>query len=374
MTPKSIILNTTSLILTLLAQWTFAHTEVPPGLGSSQAQDLVSQMLQKGGGKGGGGAGTGGGNTKGSLPVAPDQVQKFIMASKKPTVYIFRRFEVIFSSLNVGDDLLNMYNKLYRSEKNVFQALQEAQFHTTPNGPCIDSDGVEKEASAKDFPVICFNLKKISDRVNSDSVQSEILALVTHEVSHGVGTDEREADLLQTMTKGSLANDPYNKIPSLVNIYKSAIEDLQDTLNEILKTLPQLKTPEICVGMTMLMSKISEANNRNMNSIFDTEKNGIALSGLRETEIMMGSMLRTVAGMTYCLSSFPEYQKISRFFGDRKEMPIKEFYSKMYPSQSNIMIGVQDGNIRHLKTGDTATLKLELQDLHTALTEVLNKL
>ncbi len=96
-------------------------------------------------------------------------------------------------------------------------------------GPCFDSEGNAVDASAKDFPIICFSLERLSSRLSNDTVQPELLALVLHEVSHGEGveTTESEAVIIQNIVKSGLTNEPYSKILNLVKSYRS---DFKDTL------------------------------------------------------------------------------------------------------------------------------------------------
>lgn len=370
MTSKTIALISTSLILTVFApSWVRALTDSVP----TQEQEL--EHVPKG--KGGGGAGTGGGGTIGSHKVSPSQVERYILDSKAPSVYIFRRFEILFAGGNAGVVYNQLWDKLFKGSKTVFDALNEAQFKPKLNGPCyiVDKNGnkIEKEASALNFPEICFNLKMIADRVNSDSVQAEVLALVVHEVSHGMGTDEPEAELIQKMTKDSLANDPFKKILSLASNYRFIVTSTLASLDQISTQLPTLSQAETCVGLTVLLTGMGQANMRNVDGAFDNEKNGIALSGLSETRAMMGSIVRTSALLTYCMTSLPDYQKFINAFDGRTQMPLAEFQNKVYPPMGPVFTPTA-GTIRRVKPDDKATLQLELQDLRSTLTEVLNKL
>ena len=132
----------------------------------------------------GGGADTGGGNTIGSAKVTCEDVKKYIEKSKDLSVYIFRREEfLLLNSQNNGASFDSLGKKLFKGNKSIYQVLSEAKLQPKEQGPCYDSKGNEVDANAKDAPNICFSLERLSARLNTDSVQSEVLAIVAHEIS-----------------------------------------------------------------------------------------------------------------------------------------------------------------------------------------------
>ena len=322
----------------------------------------------------GGGADTGGGNTIGSATVTTEDVKKYIELSKDLSVYIFRRKEfLLLSSQHDGTVLASLGKKLFKVQKSVYQVLRDAVLQPKEKGPCYDSQGNEVDASAKDAPNLCFSLERLSARLNKDSVQSEVLAIVAHEVSHMVGTTESEAKFLQGMVKDSLANDPFNKLPKLIKQYKSDVKDSLDNINYLSEKIDTLTVQEICSGLSVQFPMLSDLLQNNMNSLTDNGKNGFAYSSPEDISAIQGTLLKSMNMMTFCNYSNPTYQEIVKKFNGKTEMPLPEFQVALYPDAVN-MIAPPNWIIRRQNPSDLNALKLEIIDMSNALKDILNKI
>lgn len=322
----------------------------------------------------GGGADTGGGNTIGSAKVTAEDVKKYIEQSKDLSVYIFRREEfLLLSPQHSGSAFESLGKKLFKGQKTIYQALNEAVLQPKEKGPCYDSQGKEVDASAKDAPKLCFSLERLSARLNADSVQSEVLAIVAHEVSHMVGTTESEAKFLQGMVKDSLANDPFNKLPKLIKQYKYDVKDALDNANYLREKADALPVQELCSGLSVQFPMLNQLLQNNMNSLTDNEKNGIAYSAPNEIAAIQGTLLKSMNTMTFCNYSNPAYQEIVKKFNGKDEMPLPEFQSALYPDAVN-MIAPPNWIIRRQNPSDLNALKLEIIDMSNALKDILNSI
>ncbi|MFN3697716.1 MAG: hypothetical protein ACK4VO_09775 [Pseudobdellovibrio sp.] len=322
----------------------------------------------------GGGADTGGGNTIGSAKVTAEEVKKYIEKSKDLSVYIFRRKEfLLLSPQHRGSSFELLGKKLFKGQKSIYQALIEAVIRPVESGPCYDSQGKEVDASAKDAPNLCFSLERLSARLNADSVQSEVLAIVAHELSHMVGTTESEAKFLQGMVKDSLANDPYNKLPKLIKQYKSNVNDALDNVNYLSKKVDALTVQELCVGLSVQLPLLNQLLQNNLNSLTDNEKNGIAYSSSKEISAIQATLLKSINSLTFCNYSNPDYQEIVKKFNGRDKMLLPEFQMTLYPDEIG-MITPPNWIIRRLYPMNLNSLKLELFDMSNALKNILSSI
>ena len=323
-----------------------------------------------------GGADTGGGNLLGSTKATQAQVAIYIGQSKQVSTYILRRLEYILTYYSDSDLSISMNKKLFHGSKNIYQALAEAQFNVLNNGACIDTEGKEVDASAKDAPSICFSLDRLANKLTTDSLQSEILAIVIHEVSHMVGTTEVEAITLQQAVKNSLANDPFTKIPNLVQAYKAQVSLTIASLAYLRDQYGQLQNEEICSSLLFLGPLLTDILWKNVNSMSDVEKNGISYSSPKYMGYVQGTSLKSLNTWTFCMNRLPTFkgfnESVLAGFKGRNEMSAAEFQIMIHPEQTSMPAPAWI--IRQLAPSNREALRLEINDMLAGLTEVLNNI
>lgn len=334
---KAIYKVMASILLTVSAQWSFA-----------------------------GGVDTGGGNGLGAGKIYPVEIKAILKKVKEPSTYILRRIEFI-SGISNGFGLYpDLTRKLFQEKKTIYQALSEADIQPRM-GPCYDRAGNEVDASAKDAPILCFSLTRLSERLNKDSAEGEILALFIHELSHMVEIDD-PAFVLQTIVKTSLVNEPLKKIPSLVKKYRSDLKDVIESVDYLITQLSQIQNQEICSGLSALMPMTNNLLQKNMNNMMDENQTGISFLAPLELATLQGVLLRSINALPFCLIANPEYQKITQAFKGQSEITIAEYQTRLYPEAK--MDLVPKGIIRRVQAGDTKVLRQEISDMKSSLLEI----
>ncbi len=365
-------------LLTLSANFAHSHSNVLT-TNSGSAVDKMGVLSGKGG------ADTGGGNQLGSEPISKEQIADYLKKAKFPAKFIIRRLELILTEFQGGkairqeNQFKDLATKLFAGPKTLLTALEDAQFEPLDKGPCFDSQGVPADGSAISATKLCFSLERLSSKLNSDSVQAEILALVIHEVSHTLGTTELEADFLQRTVKDTLINKPFSTIETKLRSYGMYLDDLIESTDSLIKNLEIYQVQETCAAIAFLLTSIGRVSDMNLNGASNTDKSGITFSGVEEIILLNGVMLKTVNTLTYCVTSNPEYKKMINAFQGKKEMSLREFESIIYDRTLASPLGLvympsPDWIIRRQINGNLAPLTMELNDVSHALKEVKNKL
>lgn len=327
--------------------------------------------------KSGGGADTGGGNTLGSSKVHRDDVLKYISLSPQILPYVLRKLEFLSSQmvqLNDQTGLIKpLFTKLFKGPKTIYQALNEAQFVAQPKGACLDKEDNEVDASVKDAPHICFSLERLSQKLNEDSIQTEIIAIALHEVSHLVGTTEAEANMLQFLSKSSLIKDPFNKIPNHLEEYQSRVNEVFENVSLFSKSVRHTQLIEICGWASALMGSIAELNQKNMNAVQNV---GVLYSSPREIWLLTAATVKGANLLGLCRQDRSAFEEIDAAYGKRNEMSLREFYKVAYKATSagsdfSVLpnIPVRKVTYKNLKSAE-----LEISDIQNLLYEVVNNL
>ncbi len=325
----------------------------------------------------GGGADTGGGNAMDSRRIYPEDIVPLITNAKFPILYMLRRLEFMSLSLKIEGDsgeFLSLLQKLFKGNKTIFTALHEVELVPLKKGPCLDSLGNEVDASAKNAPQICFSLERLAARLNGDSLEKEILAIIIHEISHTIGTTEREAVYLQNIIRHSTASDAYTKIPMLVETYGRKLKEASENATFILNGLSNARSVQICSGLTMIMTTQVELFQKNMNSLQD----GIAFSASREIWGLNAALLKGLNLMSYCQEGeFNDAKRLQSIFNGHQKVPVSEYYRKIYPTTLHnygVIPPLPNIFVRSLQPGDLNSLKIELQDILDLIQDALDNL
>lgn len=201
------------------------------------------------GGTGGGMDGGGGG----TLPADPSsiyEVRKVAELSRPALYFLFNGMQRYFWRDEIKQ-------KLYGGAQTVQDVLARVRLEVREDQPCYDRFGNEVDASifgAKPN-TICLSASRIAPKVSKANVESEVIALLGHEVSHFLGTNEAEAQELQKTLRRALLEDSFalKKINSVVfnmihvdfdiqteSPLRSAVNKLEETIPDLNEAIEKL--------------------------------------------------------------------------------------------------------------------------------------
>lgn len=142
-----------------------------------------------------GGMDAGGGGTLPTHPVPIYKVKEIVSEAKPKLLYLFNDYE---AHLKYG--LRNsLLSKLFLGARKVQDVLNDLRVEVREDRPCLTAQGSEVDGSIYGIKAntICISALRISQKVDLGVAEREILALLAHEVSHFMGTNEAEAEELQ---------------------------------------------------------------------------------------------------------------------------------------------------------------------------------
>lgn len=349
----------------------FLESKTPPVEPNEDREALKSE----------GGVATGGGNRLKNYEVGSERVARMIENAKLPTSYALRSVEFTLYAFNIptiGQDsnsdpdtiarFQSLYAKLFGGKATIYEALQHAVLQPQLAGPCLDTEGKAVDGSAKDAPNICFSVERLAS-LDDDSAQREIIALVAHEVSHMLGTDEAEATMLQYMVRSNLSSAAIDKIPDLVKNYTRDFGYAVSNAQVLLKLANEGKNNFVCKVTANFQAELNTLLQTHMNS---ASANGVMFLRPEETKVFLGAMLKTMNIMAYCMSPDEDYMDMLKAFKGRNEISLQEMNREMALGHTHTM-PVPNWKIRNIKKVKGA-LPAELGDVLHALTTIREKM
>jgi hypothetical protein len=190
-----------------------------------------------------GGTTAGGGNVQ-----LPDQVQVSTLVGavqmSKPvlTSWLSSRSQYHFLLKNhkgcggpYQDKICLWGPKLFDRSPDIFAVLEKTSIETKLDGPCLDFGGKPNDGSmyGKVPGSICISIPNIKTKLRADNFESQIAALVIHEMSHLLGTTEPEADEVQSsILNRDLAYIPVAKIKQNAYFAAFEIQHLNEFMNQ----------------------------------------------------------------------------------------------------------------------------------------------
>lgn len=150
-----------------------------------------------------GGITGGGGGVIPANPVGAYQIKRIVEESQRDIrMYLKNDQRNYFESKpdEIGD-------LLYSREKTIFNFLDEVLVEVRMNKPCYDGNGDEVDGSIyASLPnTICISAFRMGQTLINANAYSETLALVIHELSHLVGTNEDQAKVIQAKAAHALS-------------------------------------------------------------------------------------------------------------------------------------------------------------------------
>lgn len=152
------------------------------------------------GGMDGGGGGT--------LPADPASVYEVRLVAENARValyFMFNSYEPISSFRE------SLHRKLYGGPVKVQDVLSRIRIDVREDKPCYDRFGKERDGSifGEKPDTVCISAFSIAPKTSQGLIESEVIALLAHEVSHFLGTTESEAEQLQIDFRNMLIRDGY---------------------------------------------------------------------------------------------------------------------------------------------------------------------
>lgn len=310
----------------------------------------------------------GGGNTLYEPPSNPVSVQYYVEKDPnfiKEVVAVLLREQFSFvtelGSGPYGQARQLLFSKNHKGQ-TVYQVLKAVKFDVLMTGPCIDPSGAEKDAAAfVEKNSICLSAQRISRNVSDRALPVQLYALVIHELSHFMGTDEEQAELLQGFIRSSLGENFRSAFWNSIFVTKSSFKDIQGELNTLVSGEKKSDDPEICNSLGFISAHVSQFSSsamygESMNSgvsIFSphnfalagvglsTEINIIANSFCSQDTFQVLKQQTKIDGNGYALiSTFVEPKSFSKLL-DPIKLPIPESGNREQLLQGLVQINDQ---------------------------------
>jgi hypothetical protein len=149
-----------------------------------------------------GGVSDGGGGSVGSSAVTPEQIAQAVPPLAHWILPWLYRQQAQFQTLSPADQKDSTVAKLFPAHgDDILVLIPKISFELRLSGPCFDANHTPKEGSifAKNKNQICLSPFLLSQNLNSSDVAAETAALMIHELSHLLGTNEAEAVAIQKL-------------------------------------------------------------------------------------------------------------------------------------------------------------------------------
>ncbi len=218
---------------------------------------LSALLLSTGSQAGEGGVNGGGGGTLPAEPISTYDVLRIVQKAKK-TLDPFVKYQIF----NYDRSSHESYElKLYGGSTTLWDILQNTNIEIELNNACHDAYGKEVDASihAQQQNSICLSAFRIAPKLIKERAETEILALILHELSHKLGTTEKEAQAFQKSAAYYLSSE-VAKISSeqFVKNAQVSSERLQNLLRQINNDFSNLNDQELLARIELIMTALSK--------------------------------------------------------------------------------------------------------------------
>jgi len=104
-----------------------------------------------------------------------------------------------------------VFAKLFDATPTIFHVIDREQVETRMTGPCLDFNQQPNDGSmyGQKPGSVCISVSNIKQKLREDNYQNQVAALLLHETSHLLGTDEAEAVGLQMRMLGDFSITPF---------------------------------------------------------------------------------------------------------------------------------------------------------------------
>jgi hypothetical protein len=183
-----------------------------------------------------GGAHGGGGSLRPMHPIRQSELSPLIEKEKWETALYFNQIEIDWRKSNRGVCPNGLCKKLFDGQITVFDVLSKVSVEYSESDRCRAPDGTYHDGAAPGSTEnsICLSPFSMAPQLDRMAARAQSLALFAHEVSHLVGTTEKEADRLQDEAIIAFYSRRSEELNGRVNFAK---ERIANGLNIISKQL-----------------------------------------------------------------------------------------------------------------------------------------
>lgn len=200
----------------------------------------------------------GGGGTLPARPVGVHRIEQIVRDSM-PELRLYFRSRLQHKDPTYAD---SGEQKVLFGKETIADVLERTGIEVRNDRPCYDAFQNEVDASiyANHPDDICLSAFRIAPKLIEERARVETLALIVHELSHKLGTDEKEATDLQ-----SLAAIQLNNLKDIPVDFRFFIRDASDQASQlegaIEKAIKQLKQTQPATSDTVdkLLSDVVES-------------------------------------------------------------------------------------------------------------------
>lgn len=172
-----------------------------------------------------GGISAGGGGTLPANPISISQTVEVIAHSKK----LLRMYLAHERKYEWGDDSTDS-SRFYFGNDNLATVLEKTDIEILQDRACKDKFGRDVDGSvhASRPNTICISAFRIAPKLVEEVAAKEVLALIAHELSHLLGSNEKEAVELQESIAYTLTRAPVIEIREVEWQVESVMYSLED--------------------------------------------------------------------------------------------------------------------------------------------------
>jgi hypothetical protein len=198
-----------------------------------------------------GGVGTGGGDFMPGTKVQASQV-KMALSQVTPTIQARLNFlEFLLGTMN-DPTYKSAAQKLFGGSTTVFDILNKVHINDQESGPCFDQRHNPKDASiaASGNASFCISVQEATEKLTTENLFAQLVAISIHELGHLVGLDENEAQAVQrfVLSYGGRGDDI---------LLKSRLYTFHDRLKETSTSLSQLAAASDSTGACAALDNLN---------------------------------------------------------------------------------------------------------------------
>lgn len=144
--------------------------------------------------------------------------------------------------------------------KNFAYMVKYRLVHVNDTTPCYDQNGKERDGSIyrnDGKQGVCISTFNLSQKIRSDAVQTQLVALMAHEYSHLLGTNETQANKIQKYVLNYMPKWSPNATSHVTNSYHSSLSGARQDINTFIQNLNRLSWQDACYFTNELVSNLS---------------------------------------------------------------------------------------------------------------------
>jgi hypothetical protein len=195
-----------------------------------------------------GGITAGGGGITPAQPVTIEDVRQAVLASNE-ALHLWLQGQEIWWRTGKIKVPGSAYGKLFsfnsepeKKRQRIYRILSKLSVEFRENDSCYDSAGTEKDGSiyteGNQKLAICISGRNLAQKLNRDDYEAQTAALILHEVSHLLGTDEHEAMEIQERSVAGLRRTTFANLHQGTIRVTGAFSGARNRVIEMRKEIP----------------------------------------------------------------------------------------------------------------------------------------